>query len=110
MLAQKRKHLSKTLLSIFFFVIIYSAAVSEERPNIILIVADDLGYSDIGVYGSEIKTPNLDKLSKDGIQLTNYYTAPTCGPTRAMLLTGIDNHMAGLGTNSAALRLSLIHI
>ncbi len=104
MLAQKRKHLSKTFLSIFFFVLIYSAAVSEERPNIILIVADDLGYSDLGVYGSEIKTPNLDKLSKDGIQLTNYYTAPTCGPTRAMLLTGIDNHMAGLGTNSAALR------
>tara|TARA_B100000287_G_scaffold79054_1_gene71223 strand:- start:1432 stop:3018 length:1587 start_codon:yes stop_codon:yes gene_type:complete len=78
--------------------------MSDERPNVILIVADDLGYSDLGVYGSEIKTPNLDKLSKSGIQLTNYYTAPTCGPTRAMLLTGVDNHMAGLGTNSAALR------
>jgi Arylsulfatase A and related enzymes len=73
--------------------------MSDERPNVILIVADDLGYSDLGVYGSEIKTPNLDKLSKSGIQLTNYYTAPTCGPTRAMLLTGVDNHMAGLGTN-----------
>ena len=104
MLVQKRRHLSKIYLSILFCVLICSVAISDERPNVILIVADDLGYSDLGVYGSEIKTPNLDKLSKSGIQLTNYYTAPTCGPTRAMLLTGVDNHMSGLGTNSAALR------
>ena len=104
MLVQKRRYLSKIHLSILFCVLICSVALSDERPNVILIVADDLGYSDLGVYGSEIKTPNLDKLSKSGIQLTNYYTAPTCGPTRAMLLTGVDNHMSGLGTNSAALR------
>ena len=104
MLVQKRRRLLKIYLSILFSVLSCSVAMSDERPNVILIVADDLGYSDLGVYGSEIKTPNLDKLSKSGIQLTNYYTAPTCGPTRAMLLTGVDNHMAGLGTNSAALR------
>ena len=105
MLVQKRRHLSKIYLSLLFCVLICSVALSDERPNVILIVADDLGYSDLGVYGSEIKTPNLDELSKSGIQLTNYYTAPTCGPTRAMLLTGVDNHKAGLGTNSAALRI-----
>ena len=79
-------------------------AVETKQPNIILIVADDLGYSDLGVYGSEIRTPNLDTIAQQGIQLTNYHTGPTCGPTRAMLMTGIDNHRAGLGTNSAALR------
>jgi arylsulfatase len=79
-------------------------AVESTQPNVILIVADDLGYSDLGVYGSEIKTPNLNRIAQQGIQLTNYHTGPTCGPTRAMLMTGIDNHRAGLGTNSAALR------
>jgi arylsulfatase len=79
-------------------------AIADEQPNIILIVADDLGYSDLGIFGSEIKTPNLDLIAKQGIQLTNYHTAPTCGPTRAMLMTGVDNHRAGLGTNSAALQ------
>ena len=79
-------------------------AIESTKPNVILIVADDLGYSDLGVYGSEIKTPNLNRIAQQGIQLTNYHTGPTCGPTRAMLMTGVDNHRAGLGTNSAALR------
>lgn len=79
-------------------------AIESIKPNVILIVADDLGYSDLGVYGSEIKTPNLNRIAQQGIQLTNYHTGPTCGPTRAMLMTGVDNHRAGLGTNSAALR------
>ncbi|HJL92786.1 MAG TPA: sulfatase-like hydrolase/transferase, partial [Woeseiaceae bacterium] len=52
-------------------------AIADEQPNIILIVADDLGYSDLGIYGGEIKTPNLDLIAKRGIQLTNYHTAPT---------------------------------
>jgi len=75
-----------------------------ERPNIVLIVADDLGYSDTGAYGGEIATPNLDRLAREGLQLTGYHTSPTCGPTRAMLMTGVDHHLAGLGTNAAALR------
>jgi arylsulfatase len=68
------------------------------RPNILLIVADDLGYTDIGPFGGEIETPNLDELAKAGVRLTSFYAAPTCSPARAMLLTGVDSHRAGLGT------------
>ncbi len=68
------------------------------RPNVILIVADDLGYSDLGAFGSEIRTPNLDRLAHQGLILTEFYTAPTCSPTRSMLLSGRDNHEVGLGT------------
>lgn len=70
----------------------------DNRPNILLIMGDDLGFSDIGVFGSEISTPNLDALARDGKILTNYHTHPTCSPARASLLTGVDNHIAGLGT------------
>ena len=67
------------------------------RYNILLIVADDLGFSDIGAFGGEIETPNLDRLAHDGLRLTGFHTAPVCAPTRAMLLTGTDNHVAGVG-------------
>ncbi len=70
----------------------------DERPNIVLIIADDLGYSDMGAFGGEINTPNLDALAAQGKMLTNFHVAPTCSPTRAMLLSGADNHKAGLGT------------
>ena len=83
--------------------IVWPAARADDRPNIVLIVADDLGFSDLGAYGGEIRTPHLDALAANGIVLTNYHTAPTCGPTRAMLMTGVDHHRAGLGTNAAAL-------
>ena len=73
------------------------SSAEPERPNILLIVADDLGFSDLGVYGSEINTPNLDALARSGILFTNFYAAPTCSPTRSMLLSGTDNHVAGLG-------------
>ena len=69
-----------------------------QKPNILLIVADDLGYTDLGCFGSEISTPNLDALAKVGILSTSFYTSPTCAPTRAMLLTGVDNHRNGLGS------------
>jgi arylsulfatase len=69
----------------------------DERPNFLLIVADDLGYADLGVFGGEIGTPNLDALAMSGTQLTNFHTAPTCSPTRAMLFSGTYNHLAGLG-------------
>ena len=69
----------------------------EKRPNIVLILADDLGYSDLGCFGSETATPNIDLLASDGRIFTNFYTAATCSPSRSMLLTGTDNHIAGFG-------------
>lgn len=70
---------------------------STKRPNFLVIVADDLGYSDISPFGGEIKTPTLEKLAKDGIRLSNFHTASACSPTRSMLFSGTDNHIAGLG-------------
>jgi arylsulfatase A-like enzyme len=80
-----------------------ASVAAAERPNILLIVADDLGYSDLGAFGGEIATPNLDTLAASGLQLTSMYAAPTCSPTRAMLMSGTDNHLAGLGTMAEAL-------
>lgn len=79
------------------------ATSSAQRPDIILIVADDLGYSDLGAYGGEIATPNLDRLAARGLQYTHFHAGPTCSPTRAMLMTGVDHHRAGLGTMAEAL-------
>jgi arylsulfatase len=81
-----------------------NAVAANARPNILLIVADDLGYSDLGAFGGEISTPNLDQLAASGLQLTSMYAAPTCSPTRAMLMSGTDNHLAGLGTMGEALQ------
>lgn len=80
-----------------------SASQADKRPNILLIVADDLGYSDIGAFGGEISTPNLDDLAARGVILTNYYTAPTCSVSRSMLMSGADNHIAGLGNMAETL-------
>ncbi|KAB2892274.1 MAG: arylsulfatase [Desulfobulbaceae bacterium] len=74
-----------------------SAAESPRRPNIVIILGDDLGYADMGSFGSEIKTPNLDSLAKDGVRFTNFYTNATCSPTRSVLLSGVDTHVNGLG-------------
>ncbi len=69
----------------------------EERPNILLIVADDAGYADIGSFGGEINTPNIDALAAIGVRFTQFTASATCSPTRSMLLSGADNHVAGLG-------------
>lgn len=74
------------------------SAEHPNPPNIVLIVADDLGFTDLGCFGSEIRTPNLDKLASAGLRSTSFHTAPTCSPTRGMLLTGVDNHRNGYGT------------
>ncbi|MGH7446858.1 MAG: arylsulfatase, partial [Longimicrobiales bacterium] len=81
---------------------------ADERPNILLIVADDLGYADLGAYGSDIRTPNIDRLAAEGILFTNFHTAPMCAPTRAMLLTGNNNHVAGMGQQSPGPALAAI--
>ena len=70
---------------------------AANRPNILLIAVDDMGYSDVGPFGSEIKTPSIDSLAKKGVKLTNFYVGPSCSPTRSMLFSGNDNHVAGLG-------------
>jgi len=68
----------------------------KDTPNIVLILADDLGFTDTAPYGSEIQTPNISKLADDGVLFTNYHTAATCAPSRAMLLTGVDSHRNGV--------------
>ncbi|KAI5462837.1 alkaline-phosphatase-like protein [Mariannaea sp. PMI_226] len=70
---------------------------APKRPNFLVIVADDLGFSDIASFGSEINTPNLDKLSKAGLRFTDFHAAAACSPSRAMIMTGTDHHIAGLG-------------
>ena len=69
----------------------------EKRPNFLIIVADDLGFSDPSCFGSEIRTPNIDKLAATGLRMTGFHAAAACSPTRAMILTGTDHHIAGLG-------------
>jgi arylsulfatase len=72
-------------------------AISGIRPNIVVILADDLGFSDIGCYGGEINTPNLDYLATNGVRFSNFYNISRCCPSRASLLTGMYNHNAGIG-------------
>jgi len=76
---------------------VVAPAPAPSLPNILLVVADDLGMLDIGAFGSEIRTPSIDRLAQQGVKLTNFYTSATCSPTRAMLLSGTDNHAAGIG-------------
>ena len=76
---------------------IAAAAEAPKRPNIVIILGDDLGFADLGAFGSEIKTPNFDSLASDGVRFTNFYTHASCSPTRSMLLSGADTHVNGLG-------------
>jgi arylsulfatase A-like enzyme len=73
------------------------AQKKDQRPNILLILADDMGYSDLGCYGSEISTPNLDHLASEGLRMTQFYNSSRCCPTRASLLTGLYQHQTGVG-------------
>jgi len=93
--------LSATAIA-FILAIVAVPAMSQpanapKRPNIVIIVGDDMGFSDMGSFGSEIRTPNLDALAKDGARFTNFYTHASCSPTRSMLLSGVDTHLNGLG-------------
>jgi arylsulfatase A-like enzyme len=86
-----------TAISVMGLLLAGSSAQAQERPNIVIVLLDDTGFSDLGAYGSEIKTPNIDRLAKDGVLFSNYHTCATCSPTRSMLLTGVDNHLTGMG-------------
>ena len=77
-----------------------AAPAPDDRPNILLIVADDLGYADLGSFGSAISTPHLDALAQTGLRATRFHTAPMCAPTRSMLLSGNDHHVAGMATQN----------
>lgn len=83
-----------TMISCLFSVLVHGAA---KPPNILLVVADDMGWTDLGAFGSEIDTPNLDKLASDGLTFTDFHASVACSPTRSMLMSGHDNHFAGLG-------------
>ncbi len=86
---------------LLILLVITHPCVGESRPNIILIMADDLGYSDLGCYGGEIKTPNLDRLAANGLRMTQLYNTARCCSTRASLLTGLYPHQAGVGAMTA---------
>ncbi len=75
-----------------------SAAPAAQRPNIVFILIDDAGFSDFGAYGSEIATPHIDSLAKEGLRFSNFHTASTCEATRVILQSGVANHLAGAGT------------
>ncbi|WP_332852179.1 arylsulfatase [Duganella sp. S19_KUP01_CR8] len=75
----------------------------ERRPNIVVLVADDWGYSDVGAFGGEIATPQIDSLARRGMRFSNFHVAASCSPTRAMLLTGVDNHRNGVGNMPEAM-------
>ena len=74
----------------------FASSQTDERPNVVLILADDLGFTDIAPFGSEIDTPNIARLAASGLSFTNYHTAANCAPARAMLLTGVDSHRNGV--------------
>ena len=83
-------------LTVVLLSLLQTSALQASRPNIVLILADDLGFSDSAPYGSEIQTPSLSALAEEGIRFTSYHTAASCAPSRAMLLTGVDSHRNGV--------------
>ena len=90
---------NRNSLAMLLGCIVLSTAVQgqpADRPNVVLILADDLGYTDISPFGSEIRTPNIARLAAQGLSFTNYHTAANCAPARAMLLTGVDSHRNGV--------------
>jgi arylsulfatase/uncharacterized sulfatase len=79
-----------------------SEASAGDKPNFVLLLLDDAALMDLGAYGGEARTPNVDALAKRGALFTNYQTSPLCSPSRSMLLTGIDNHRTGVATIAEA--------
>ena len=90
--------LSRTTLAMLSILLLLAGqAATAPRPNLVVILGDDMGYSDIGCYGGEIATPNLDALAANGIRFTQFYNTARCCPTRASLLTGLHPHQTGVG-------------
>ncbi len=83
-------------LSLLLLFLAASRVPADDRPNIVLILADDMGYSDLGCYGGEIQTPNLDRLAAGGVRFSQFYNCALCGPSRAALMTGLLPHQVGI--------------
>jgi arylsulfatase len=96
-LQNQSTHLIPSLLIAALCTLSSVVSAADQRPNILLIVADDMGFADLGSFGSEIDTPNLDQLAQAGTRFSQFQAAPTCSVTRSMMLTGVDSHKAGLG-------------
>lgn len=92
-----KDHIIKLAAFLIMFAGWQPALRADDRPNIVIIMADDMGYSDIGCYGGEIATPNLDRLAASGMRFTQFYNTARCCPTRAALLTGLHQHQTGIG-------------
>lgn len=102
----RRRHWLRGYLSIISFMVgaglasaagtaAAQASETQSPPNFLVVLADDLGWADIGAFGSEIRTPNIDKLAGQGTIMSQFYASPSCAPSRAMLLTGLSSHEAG---------------
>ena len=91
------KFISKLSMALVALLFVSAIARAAERPNILLIMSDDMGFSDIGCYGGQVQTPNLDGLAKEGLRFTQFYNMGRCCPTRASLMTGLYPHQAGIG-------------
>ena len=96
--------MKKSILTIFSCVLVATLFAQDvvkkdstnQRPNIVLLLADDTALMDFGAYGGEASTPNIDRLAKRGMMFTNYHASPMCAPSRAMLITGSDSHLTGV--------------
>lgn len=97
-----KSYFRNAFTSLFILFSYITTAVAQKKPNIVLILADDMGFSDIGCYGGEVHTPNLDGLASEGIRYKQFYNAARCCPTRASLITGLYPHQAGMGWMAAA--------
>ena len=101
-MSSRTRSIINSALLISMTIVLAAPAVAQKvgRPNIVLIVTDDMGYADIGAFGGEIETPNMDALAMEGVRFTSFYTHASCSPTRSMLLSGVDTHLNGLGNMS----------
>ena len=101
-----RKRVQMSIITALLFAASLSSSAmgaepdTDKRPNFLLVVADDMGYTDAGSFGGEIETPTVDALAAEGIRFIDFHVSVSCSPTRSMLMSGTDNHLAGLGTMS----------
>ena len=86
-----------SILGVLCLLLLSSSYAEAKQPNILPVMVDDMGWTDVGCFGSEIDTPNIDALAKQGVKFTDFHVSVSCSPTRSMLLSGTDNHIAGLG-------------